>query len=235
MLESLSSRVEGVVMIAKTVHPSSAEDERQIQEVILRATRGDPSAFTALYERYDGYVRNTAFHVLHSNQDTEDVAQNVWRKLLLHLDKYPPEVRFSTWLYRVVCNEAIDHTRRAHADREVHFDAFAEGHENTALQPQASRYNTAPDQELDLLQTRIRDELSRFLEQLKVHHPLRARCFAMHYLQEMSVNEITDELQMPLGTVKSHLYYARKYLTEEHPLLADLYLAVQERLGKSRP
>lgn len=222
-------------MIAKQAQTNSAEDERQIQEVVLCAAQGDPSAFATLYERYDAYVRNTAFHVLHNHQDAEDVAQNVWRKLLLHLDKYPPEVRFSTWLYRVACNEAIDHTRRSHSDREVHFDAFAAGHEATALQSQATRYNTSPDQELDLLQTRIREELSRFLEQLKVHHPLRARCFAMYYLQEMSVNEITDETQLPAGTVKSHLYYARKYLTEEHPLLSDLYLAVQERLGKNRP
>lgn len=222
-------------MTVRQAYASSAEDEQQIQEVVLCAARGDASAFETLYERYHDYVRNTAFHILHNHEDSEDVAQNVWRKLLLHLEKYPSEVRFSTWLYRVVCNEAIDHTRRVSAYRRVHADAFADEQDATSLQAQSPAYNAAPDQELDLLQTRIREELSYFLERLQIQHPLRARCFALHYLQGMSVDEITEETRIAAGTVKSHLYYGRKYLSEEHPILFDLYMAVQEKVGKSRP
>jgi RNA polymerase sigma-70 factor, ECF subfamily len=212
----------------------SAENEQQIQEVVICASRGDASAFALLYERYHDYVRNTAYHILHNHEDSEDVAQNVWRKLLPRLEKYPREVRFSTWLYRVVCNEAIDHTRRLRAYRRVHADAFAEGDDATAPRAQAPTSDLASDQELDLLQTRVREELARFLERVQIKHPLRALCFELHYLQGMSVDEIASETHLPGGTVKSHLYYARKFLGEEHPILFDLYLAVQERLGKSR-
>ena len=221
-------------MTVRQMYADSAEDEQQIQEIVLSAAQGDASAFATLYERYHDYVRNTAFHILHNHEDSEDVAQNVWRKLLRQLEKYPREVRFSTWLYRVVCNEAIDHTRRSRAYRQVHVDAFADEGDAAALRAQASVCNLAPDQELDLLQTRIREELSHFLVQLQIQHSLRARCFALHYLQGMSVDEITAETHISAGTVKSHLYYARKYLTKEHPILFDLYLAVQEKLGKSR-
>lgn len=214
------------------MHGRSAENERQIQAVVLLAAQGDPSAFAALYDRYQDYVRNIAFHILHHHEDAEDVAQDVWRKLLLQLEKYPSEVRFSTWLYRVVCNEAIDHTRRSRSNRQVPADADHE-HQAEALLEQTSSYNFVPDQEIDFLQTRIREELTRSLERLQIQHQLRARCFALHYLQEMPVGEIAAETHLSEGTVKSHLYYARKYFQQEHSVLFDLYFALQEKLGKN--
>jgi RNA polymerase sigma-70 factor (ECF subfamily) len=234
VVESGGSKVKGTAMTAKQVRADSAADEQQIKEVVARAAQGDPFAFATLYERYHSYVIKTAFYILRRQEDAEDVAHNVWRKLLLHLEQYPREVRFSTWLYRVVCNEAIDHMRRARADRQVQLDAFAE-QEATTLSAQAARHRPAPDQEIDFLQTRIREELMRALELLQLQHSLRARCFALHYLQEMSVGEIVDQTHLSEGTVKSHLYYARKYLMQEHPILLDLYYALQEKLGKSRP
>jgi len=54
-------------------------------------------------------------------------------------------------------------------------------------------------------------------------------------LQDLSVDEIAATTNTSVGTVKSHLYYARRYLTEEYPQLLDLYEAVQERLDKNRP
>jgi RNA polymerase sigma-70 factor (ECF subfamily) len=222
-------------MSVRKTYAGPAEDEQQIQEIVLCAARGDASAFAQLYERYHEYVRNIAYHILHNHEDSEDVAQNVWRKLLLHLNKYPCEVRFSTWLYRVVCNEAIDHTRRLRAYRHVHSDAFADEQDNASTRAQSSAFILEPEQELDLLQMRIREELSHFLERLQIQHPPRALCFELHYLQGVSVEEIAAQTQIAVGTVKSHLYYARKYLSEEHPILFDLYQAVRERLGKSRP
>lgn len=207
------------------------KNEGEIQEMVLRAAEGDPAAFGSLYERFDGYVRNTAFHILHNNEDTEDVAQNVWRKLLRNLDKYPAEVRFTTWLYRVVCNEAIDHARRSRSGRRVDLDAISE----TDAELPLSQDRTTPNQELDFLHTRVREELSRFLNELQLRHPLRARCFALHYFQDLSVDQISAETFTSAGTVKSHLYYARQYLMEEYPLLLDLYMAMQERLNKNRP
>jgi RNA polymerase sigma-70 factor (ECF subfamily) len=228
----MSGKIDDAAAITAKVQGAPAEHERQIQEVVRQAAQGDPSAFATLYEHYHDYVRNTAFHVLHQHEDAEDVAQDVWRKLLLHLEKYPHEVRFSTWLYRVVCNAAIDHTRRSHINRQVPADTSDE-HQAVALEEQASRHNSVPDQEIDFLQTRIREELERGLEQLKIQHPRRAQCFDLHYLEEKSVGEIASETHLSEGTVKSHLFYARRYFQQAHSLLFDLYFALQEKLGKS--
>lgn len=206
------------------------KNEGEIQEMVLRAAEGDPVAFSSLYERFDGYVRNTAFHILGNSEDTEDVAQNVWRKLLRNLDKYPAEARFSTWLYRVVCNEAIDHARRARTGRRVDLETLSDTDVEYSL-----TFDGRPNQELDFLHTRVREELSRFLDELQTRHPLRARCFALHYFQDLSVDQISAETSTAAGTVKSHLYYARQYLMEAYPLLLDLHMALQERLNKNRP
>ena len=207
--------------------------EGEIQEIVVRASQGDPTAFRTLYERFDDYVKNTAFHLLHNREDIEDVAQNVWRKLLVNLNKYPAaEVRFSTWLYRVVCNEAIDHARRSRSDRRVDLDAVSDEQQS---EYSSSVERTTPSQELDFLHRRVREEFFRFHDELTLRHPVRARCFAMRYFQDVSVDEIAAETKISIGTVKSHLYYARQYLMEEYPQLLELYKAVRERLDKNRP
>ena len=206
--------------------------EGEIQEIVVRASQGDPNAFRTLYERFDDYVKNTAYHLLRNREDMEDVAQNVWRKLLVNLNKYPAsEVRFSTWLYRVVCNEAIDHARRSRVHRRVDLDALSEEQQSECSSPNEQ---TTPRQELDFLHRRVREEFFRFHDELTLRHPVRARCFAMRYFQDVPVDEIAAETNIPVGTVKSHLYYARQYLMEEYPQLLELYVAVQERLNKNR-
>src|SRR5689334_14065302 len=166
--------------------------EGEIQEIVLRAAQGDSTAFKTLYERFDDYVKNTAFHILNNREDTEDVAQNVWRKLLLNLNKYPSGVRFSTWLYRIVCNEAIDHRRRARVRRSVDLDVVEHQHQRPLFKYPLSPDKTAPRQELDFLHKQVREELARFLRELKLIHPARARCFEMRYLQDISIDEIAE-------------------------------------------
>jgi RNA polymerase sigma-70 factor, ECF subfamily len=209
-------------MATKQARTDSPADDEQLGELAERAAQGDAAAFTALYQQCSEYVRKVALQVVRHPEDAEDVAQSVWGKLARNLQQYPREVRFTTWLYRVVVNAAIDHARRGRARRETPLEAVAD-------------LRAGNDQELDLLQQRLRKELARALEELRSHHALRARCFELHYLQEVSVGEVAALLRLPEGTVKSHLYYSRKRLVEDHPVLLDLYFAVEERLRGRRP
>jgi RNA polymerase sigma-70 factor (ECF subfamily) len=206
----------------KQTRTDSPVDEQHLDELAARAAQGDSSAFAMLYQECNNYVRKVALGVVHRPEDAEDVAQSVWSKLSGRLEQYPREVHFTTWLYRVVINAAIDHTRRGQSRREVPLEAAATAH-------------AATDQELALIRQQLREELARALERLRNRHELRARCFELYYLQELPVSKIAAQLRLSEGTVKSHLYYSRKRLVEDHPVLLDLYFALEERLGRCQP
>jgi RNA polymerase sigma-70 factor (ECF subfamily) len=209
-------------MATKHAGTDSTADDQKLDELASRAAQGDSSAFAALYQECNDYVRKVALQVVRRPEDAEDVAQIVWSKLAGRLGQYPREVRFTTWLYRVVTNAAIDHARRGQSRRELPLDAAADAQAST-------------DQELTLLQQHLRQELARALEGLRSRHELRARCFELHYLQELPVGEVAAQLRLSEGTVKSHLYYSRKRIVEDHPVLLDLYFALEERMGRRRP
>ncbi|MET0646298.1 MAG: sigma-70 family RNA polymerase sigma factor [Pyrinomonadaceae bacterium] len=208
-------------MATRHAGTDSTADDQQLDDLAARAAQGDSSAFAALYQQCNSYVRKVALQVVRRPEDAEDVAQSVWSKLAGRLEQYPREVHFTTWLYRVVTNAAIDHARRGQSRRE------------TPLEDAADAQSPA-DQELALLRQHLREELARALEALRRRHALRAECFELHYLQELPVGEVAARLRLSEGTVKSHLYYSRKLLVTDHPVLLDLYFAVEERLGRRR-
>lgn len=214
----------------KQIH--SCDENWHPEELAVRASKGDISAFEALYVRYNNYVFEAALQVLRSHQDAEDVAQNVWSKLLLKLQKYIPKARFTTWLYSVATHAAIDHTRRSHRTREVSLESIDENARIQKYQPRVSTGLNFRDQEIDFLLKRISEELGVALVGLQHKNKIRSLCFQLHYFHEKSVKEIANEIHISEGTVKSHLYLGRKYLEEKHSTLSDLFIALQERLGR---
>gem|GEM_PF-301479 len=211
----------------------SSDEDWQPEEMAARASQGDLAAFEALYKRYNNYVKETALQVLRSPEDAEDVAQNVWSKLLLKLQKYIPTARFTTWLYSVAVYASIDHIRRLHRNREIPLESIDEAVREQKHHLHVLTYGGPSNQEIDLLLKRIKEELIYALGELQDKNKIRNLCFQLYYFYGMSVREIAEEVSISEGTVKSHLYLARKYLEEKHPILSDLYLALQEKLGKA--
>jgi RNA polymerase sigma-70 factor (ECF subfamily) len=153
----------------------------------------------------------------------------VWIKLVRGIRHYTPEARFTTWLYRVVTHAAIDHLRKRARDAQVP-DAGADG--EPGVEAVAAPRLDPLDQELEYLRRRIAAELERAERALAESNAARARCFHLYYLREMTVRDISDALRLSEGTVKSHLFYCRRFIAENHPLLGELHLAIEERLGK---
>src|SRR5262249_19917924 len=155
-----------------------SEDQNiQAQELVVKAARGDITAFEALHERYKDYVTNTALHVLHRREDAEDISQQVWTKLFLKLQQYIPKVKFTTWLYSVTKHAAIDHLRRARRSREVPLEDAEEEGRPQKIHSHGLVCIPVQSQEIDFLLKRIHEKFNDVLESLGNKNKTRAICF----------------------------------------------------------
>ena len=86
-------------------------EQNEIQVLVEKSRRQDASAFALLVAEYQTFVFRLAFRLLCDEEEARDMVQETFLRVWLSLDKYRPEFRFSTWLYRVACNICYDRLR----------------------------------------------------------------------------------------------------------------------------
>ena len=152
------------------------------------------------------YVYNLALRILRNPQDAEDLAQEAFVRAWQALPRFRAEARFSTWLYRIVTNLCYNRLPRLKRDL-------------AALDPQEEALQL-PDErqwvEGELLTIELRDRLHAAIDELPDSYRL---LITLRHLQGLSYNEITAATNMPLGTVKTGIFRARRMLRavlEEH-------------------
>ena len=177
-------------------------------ELIERARKGDTAAFGVLVERYQRRVVGVAMAVVHSQEDALELAQETFVRAFENVDKFESRSSFSTWLYRIAANIAIDFRRR-----ERRHPTMRGEEAETEIQKLPSHLG-------DSFKQAQRGEMSRrikdALDQLTPEH--RA-AILLREVEGLSYDEISDVLQCPRGTVMSRLHYARNHLRE---ILKDL-------------
>jgi RNA polymerase sigma-70 factor, ECF subfamily len=173
-------------------------DDEQI--LVRRAQQGEESAFTTLVERYKNRVFGLIGRSIPDRQRTEDLAQEVFLRIYRALPYFRGEARFSTWVYRIVVNLCVQEASRRPVF-EVPFDVAGEDRGLPALQLPA-RDTTISDLELS-------DRLQKAMARLPPHYRL---IIASHYLDGVGYEALAEALNMPLGTVKTHLHRAKRQL-----------------------
>lgn len=175
------------------------------KKLIKKAIDGDPQAFEKLIVKYEGKIYAIAFKVFKNEADAYDVAQEICIKLYHKINLFRFESKFSTWLYRLATNTAIDEYRKAKRKRnhESSYDEPIDTGEDMMSKQLVDRGET-PEQ------TVIRSEKAQYvweaLEQLK---PDQKEIIVMKDIEEKSYQEISDLLDINLGTVKSRLARSR--------------------------
>jgi len=177
-------------------------------ELVRRAKRGDRTAFGALVERYQQRVIGVARALVHNPDDAVELGQETFIRAFQNLPNFEGRSSFSTWLYRIASNLAIDWRRRE------------------------SRYPVAHGEEAEIELSKIpagqgdsfravaRDELNRKVrEALKQLTPEHRQVILLREMEGLSYEEISEILDCPKGTVMSRLHYARSHLRS---LLKDL-------------
>jgi len=175
-------------------------DDRQIISEILS---GDRDAFRAVIEEYQRLVAHIAFRMLPSSADREDVCQDVFLKVYQNLSTFKFKSKFSTWIARIAFNTCLNYLEKKRV--ELYDDISPD--ELTLDDIPSDTLTPSKIVEGDDLRAIIGAEISRL--------PARYRVIlTLFHLNGMSYNEIGEILDIPGGTVKSHLFRARKYLKE---------------------
>lgn len=171
-------------------------NERQL---VARARQGNTEAFEALVNIHAQYVYNLALRVLGNPQDAEDISQEAFLRAWQALPRFRGEAKFSTWIYRIVTNLCYNRLPRIRKELETLET------EDGALTLPDKRQNV----ENAVLEGELRDELHQGIDNLSESYRL---LITLRHLQEMSYNEIAQVTGMPIGTVKTGIYRARRKL-----------------------
>jgi RNA polymerase sigma-70 factor, ECF subfamily len=173
-------------------------DELLDEQLVERAgTGGDNHAFAELVRRHQGKVRGLLLRLTANPPLADDLAQEVFLRAYRGLVGFEGRARFSTWLYRIAYNVFLNHRTRS---KEL--AALPLGFESQAA---------APDGDLSPNRLDMRRDLAGAITAL----PERYRAVVtLYYLEDVSYPEIAEVLDLPLGTVKTHLHRAKKLLRQ---------------------
>jgi RNA polymerase sigma-70 factor, ECF subfamily len=181
------------------------------QEVVALARTGKEAAYRELLRRYERPVFSLIYRMVRDRELSEDLAQDTFIKVLNHIDRYRPEFKLSSWLFKIANNVAIDHLRRRQLET-VSIDGSPHAMTSDAIE--ATSFDVVGDQEsaLDELEAR---ELGASIERaIAGLRPEYRSCIMLRHVEGRSYEEIAATLDLPLGTVKTYIHRARHELRQ---------------------
>lgn len=190
-----------------TAKPLSLKNIQELtdSELIAKSIRGREDSFEELVRRYQRPITAYVYRMLNDYDASLDVAQEVFIKVYNSLEKYSSDYKFSTWLYRIAHNAAIDHMRRNSANLQ----SLETESEDGAYQLQLESSLLSPEEERERSEWRTEiDAVVRCLP--AVYREL----IVLRHSQELSYDEIAEVTELPLGTVKNRLFRAREMMRE---------------------
>ena len=175
------------------------------KELVDLALQQNQAAFIVLYTRYNAGVKNHISKYIAQAEDKEDVALESFQKAFSQISSYNPEFKFSTWLYRIARNTALDHISKR--DREKNnlpttsiSDTLAE------INDMAAAMHNPED---DIIKQQEYDKWMANIEKLKDDYRVVAR---MNLRDHFGYKEIAEQLDLPINTVKTRIRRAKAQL-----------------------
>jgi RNA polymerase sigma-70 factor (ECF subfamily) len=176
--------------------------------LVARILEGERDLFGVLSKRYEKRVINYVYRITHRYEDAHDLTQEIFVKVYLALDRYDPKYQFSTWLFRIAQNSAIDALRKKSISEVPLARPSTEddpgGREREFADGGVSPYRALKNKQLSAAIDKAVGKLPPDYREL-----IQLRHFA-----ELSYEEIATMKKLPLGTVKNKLFRARNLLKE---------------------
>jgi len=195
--------------------------------LVTSAKCGDTHAFEELIDRHKRKAFATALRITNNREDAEDVVQESFHKAFLHLAKFEERARFSTWLTRIVLNEALMSLRRRRGDLEV----LPESPDDTGKSAPEAFVDKSPSPEESCWRRERTELLTEAINRLG---PKIRRTILLYNIEERSLQEIAQILGTSISAVKARIFQGRRKLrrTVNPGLLHGAYAV--ERAGSQR-
>jgi len=176
--------------------------------LIDAAKEGDQKAFAELMQRYNKPVYHMILKMIKKPNDAEDLTIEAFAKAFKNLEKFNPQYTFSTWLFRIATNNCIDFIRKKKLDTmSIHSSYTDDNGESVSID--------IKDAGLDPQEVAIKNQKIEIMRHIVTQLPAKYQILVeLRYFKELSYDEISKELEAPLGTIKAQLHRARELLQE---------------------
>lgn len=186
------------------INANLSEKAQKDFALVQLATRGDQKAYAELMGRYRDAIYYMLLKMVNNASDAEDLTIEAFGKAFKNIQQYTPNYAFSTWLFKIATNNCIDFIRKKKATT-ISLD------QNDDDDDKAPTDIMAPvlDPEEEMIKGQKQKMMREIVSKLK---PRYRKLIELRYFKEFSYEEIADELELPIGTVKAQLFRARELL-----------------------
>ena len=190
------------------INPNLSYNARHDAELILAARSGVENAFAQLMKRYKDAIYFMLLKMVNNKTDAEDLTIEAFGKAFININQYEPRFAFSTWLFSIASNNAIDHLRKKRI-AVVPLEPLVENEINIGIDYNSNIHSNIENPEETFIKKQNAKLLRMAVSTLK---PRYRTLIEMRYLKEYSYSEISEKLNLPLGTVKVQLFRSREIL-----------------------
>jgi len=193
---------------ASSVSPVFSRDLSLVsdRELVAIAVDGFDGSFEELVRRYQRPISAYVYRMVGNYESALDLTQEIFIKVYNSLSRYRAEFKFSTWIYKIAHNAAVDHLRRT-ATRE---QSLVLGPEGDTFDLPLESARLSPEQESE--QKERRGEIEAVVRALPANY---RELIILRHSQDLSYEEIVDVTGLPLGTVKNRLFRAREMMRQQ--------------------
>ncbi len=186
---------------------SPSDSSEQDRALVRQALEGNEAAYKALVQKYTKALTMHVQRLVRKPEEVDDLVQESFIKAFSALESYSVEYAFSTWLYKIATNHAIDYLRKRKL-KTYSIDKPRDTKEG-AVEFELPDMTYRPDRHI------VADQRRQLIQQAIDALPEKYhKVIVMRHQQEKSYEEIARELDLPLGTVKAHIFRARELLNK---------------------
>ena len=190
--------------------PSRLSTSRKHEDFALvqQALSGSQRAYNELVSRHRGGVYNQMYKMVNNREDADDLTQEAFGKAFYKLNSYTPNFAFSTWLYKIAINNCIDYKRKKRLptlsiDDPIEPNSDHDFSGNLRAEILNPEEVVIREQKLEMMKNLVGTLNSKYKAMIE-----------LRYYEELSYDEISQRLTLPLGTVKAQLFRAKQILGE---------------------